>query len=184
MKIELKNVKYAAFASQETPCFSATIYIDGVKAAVVDNSGQGGPNDYHPWQVQERINEYAKTLPKISIGEGYPLMDQDCDSVIDDLLDQFLRDRDLKRLCSKKTLFRKPNETYKEGEYHTLKAPYSLNAAMFLRNKYGPSTEILNERFVSYVCNGKKFPNMDAAKAYAHTLHQTTGVIAGIGLLK
>jgi len=29
MKIELKNIKHSEFASQETNCYQATIYIDG-----------------------------------------------------------------------------------------------------------------------------------------------------------
>ena len=44
MKIDLKNLKFAEFASQETNCFSATVYIDGVKATTISNDGHGGPN--------------------------------------------------------------------------------------------------------------------------------------------
>ena len=40
MKITLKNVKYSEFASQETYCFEATIYLDGKKAGQVRNDGQ------------------------------------------------------------------------------------------------------------------------------------------------
>ena len=29
MKIEIKHVKYSQFASRETNCFEATVYIDG-----------------------------------------------------------------------------------------------------------------------------------------------------------
>ena len=35
MKIELKNVQYAAFASEETNCFEATIYVDGIFAGAL-----------------------------------------------------------------------------------------------------------------------------------------------------
>ena len=31
MKIKIKNIKYAAFQSQETHCFEATVYVDGRK---------------------------------------------------------------------------------------------------------------------------------------------------------
>lgn len=30
-RVTLRNIKHAAFASQETECFNATVYIDGVK---------------------------------------------------------------------------------------------------------------------------------------------------------
>jgi hypothetical protein len=42
MKITLKNFKHAAFASQETYCFEATVYIDGKKAGTASNEGHGG----------------------------------------------------------------------------------------------------------------------------------------------
>ena len=46
--IELKGIKYAAFASEETPCYSATIYVDGVKFATVTNDGHGGCDHVRP----------------------------------------------------------------------------------------------------------------------------------------
>ena len=42
MKIELKNIKLAQFASQETNCYQASIYVDGKKSGTVRNDGQGG----------------------------------------------------------------------------------------------------------------------------------------------
>ena len=63
MKIELKNLKYAEFASQETHCFEASLYVDGKRIGVVANDGQGGCNGYTPHTAWETINEYAKTLP-------------------------------------------------------------------------------------------------------------------------
>jgi hypothetical protein len=42
MKLELKNIKYFASGSQETPCYTATVYVDGKKAIYVDNDGHGG----------------------------------------------------------------------------------------------------------------------------------------------
>ena len=48
MKLELKNVKHAAFASQETHCFEATLYVDGKRFATVSNEGHGGCNYEYP----------------------------------------------------------------------------------------------------------------------------------------
>lgn len=44
--ITLKNVKHAAFASQETNCFEATVYVDGKSFCKVSNEGHGGPDSY------------------------------------------------------------------------------------------------------------------------------------------
>lgn len=41
MQLELKNVKYLAYKCDKSEWFQGTIYIDGVKAAEVENSGMG-----------------------------------------------------------------------------------------------------------------------------------------------
>ena len=45
-KIILKNLKYAAFASEETSCFSATVYCDGKRLCTARNDGRGGCDSY------------------------------------------------------------------------------------------------------------------------------------------
>jgi len=62
MKIELKNVKHSEFASRETDCFQASVYIDGKKAGTVGNDGQGGCNHYNPWKLADILSGNAKTL--------------------------------------------------------------------------------------------------------------------------
>jgi len=42
MKITLKNVKHMPSMSQETECFTATVYVDGKKFCTVENGGHGG----------------------------------------------------------------------------------------------------------------------------------------------
>ncbi len=42
MKIELKNIKHSEFASEETFCYEATLYVEGKPFAQVRNDGQGG----------------------------------------------------------------------------------------------------------------------------------------------
>ena len=112
MKIELKNVKHSEFASHETSCFEASVYIDGVRAGIVENDGQGGCNRYHPYELEIKINEYAKTLPPVTTSMTDPhdsskpfTYDQDADHIIDDLLTAHLYTKDLKRALAKKILF-------------------------------------------------------------------------------
>lgn len=47
MKIELKNIKYAAFASEETSCYEATLWVDGKKIGHVSNDGRGGCDNFN-----------------------------------------------------------------------------------------------------------------------------------------
>jgi hypothetical protein len=41
MKLELKNIKHSEFASHETFCYEATLYVEGKPFAHVSNDGQG-----------------------------------------------------------------------------------------------------------------------------------------------
>jgi hypothetical protein len=56
-KVEVKNISYYKRGSEETPCYNATVYINGKKAIEVSNDGHGGSdrqdqypemNDFHP----------------------------------------------------------------------------------------------------------------------------------------
>jgi hypothetical protein len=144
-RVQLRGVKYAAFASQETHCFSATVYIDGVKEGVVENDGHGGSNFYHPHEVQTKLDAVAATLPDVEFGDGQSIK-QDADILVGDLMNGWLEMRELKRLCSRKTLFRLKSETYQDGEYRTVKMPWSQQVKDYLVGKYGADLdEILNE---------------------------------------
>ena len=46
--ITVKKLKYAAFSSEETSCFEATVYVDGKKFCTSSNEGHGGPNMDYP----------------------------------------------------------------------------------------------------------------------------------------
>lgn len=72
MKLELKNIKYANWASQETACYDATLYIDGQPFATVSNSGHGGADclDLDPrfkgnWsETLEKAEKYCREAYK------------------------------------------------------------------------------------------------------------------------
>ena len=70
MKITVKNVKVAEFASEETLCFEATVYIDGVRAFTAHNDGHGGCDMYLSTSPDsatplEKAEECAKSGPEI-----------------------------------------------------------------------------------------------------------------------
>lgn len=46
MHIELRKLKIIAALSEETACYTAEIWIDGVRAFTASNRGQGGVDDY------------------------------------------------------------------------------------------------------------------------------------------
>ena len=64
MKLELTNIKYAAFASEETHCFEAKLKVDGKHVADISNDGRGGA-DYVYWKdgahvTESRVNDWLK----------------------------------------------------------------------------------------------------------------------------
>ena len=71
MKIELKNFKHYDRLSEETLCFVANIWVNGIKCGYAENSGKGGCTSYHhdcTEQSRELIRqaeEYCLKLPPI-----------------------------------------------------------------------------------------------------------------------
>lgn len=154
MKIELKNVKHAKFASEETDCFEASVYIDGKKAGTVSNDGRGGPNRYLPNTLYMALDDHAKTLPMYDLyaaagvkSDKTKMVHPDPDTVISELFNDHLRVKDEKRLCAKQIVYRIPGQQYKEGEYHVIKAKYSADYKRKLVAKHGPDVFILNDKF-------------------------------------
>lgn len=115
MKFELKNIKMSKFASHETFCFEATLYIDGVRSYHVSNDGNGGCNDIHriagvePKYTLDQINNHFANLPKEKSDLGFefqPTLDFACS----DLVGEHVMRKDLKRSLSDSLLFTKRNE--------------------------------------------------------------------------
>lgn len=66
MKIELKKVR--SIRGDDGPCFEAEIWIDGRKAAWVNNSGNGGPNLYRftDRELEKKFIEFTRaSAPEI-----------------------------------------------------------------------------------------------------------------------
>jgi hypothetical protein len=128
MKIELRRISHNARMSEETPCFTADLYVDGTKRGTVSNRGTGGSHDFSDWNAEKEINEYAKALPpnqfpaewcKNGESRDYP---QTAETIVGDLLDKHLEEKQKKAEVNKlikamktKTLFRKAGS--KPGEY-------------------------------------------------------------------
>jgi hypothetical protein len=47
MRIELRAIRYSAFASQETAFYSAELHVDGRRIGTVSNGGTGGADVFH-----------------------------------------------------------------------------------------------------------------------------------------
>jgi len=144
--IEIKNLKVSEFMSEETLCFSCTVYVNGKKALIAENQGQGGNTSIRALdnELFNLINGYAKNLPPYVC--DYFTLEYDLELLIDELVEKEQENKKLKKLCKKQTLFSLPED--KKGEYRTVKAVFSDKVKDYIINKY-PLAEIVNLRFVS-----------------------------------
>lgn len=112
--IELKNIKHTAWASQETHCYQATLYVDGERWGTVSNQGHGGPDDFHGengrgYDDIKALNaRIAETYPPYTYGDGASLT-QDLEIVCGDLVNEWLREREFTKAMKSKVLFTKPD---------------------------------------------------------------------------
>ena len=148
-KIELKNQKYFASGSQETPCYNADVYINGKKAIYVSNHGQGAcdSQDVYPqfmglhkdlsqMEILEKVNEYCiKTFGT----ETYKWGTIDIDLEHWSQREMFLR-RDqsyLRRAMSKNVLYFKNKDGVEKGEYYSVKKQNNTSSLIaYIKDKY------------------------------------------------
>jgi len=121
MELSMKSIKHSDWASQETYCYSANLYLDGKPFAMVSNDGVGGCDTVYPhpksqytsgkdWQNKlKEIEDYFKSLPNTDLGKydwcpegfGQTLETWCCDQVSD-----FLHKKDMQRVMRTKHLFK------------------------------------------------------------------------------
>jgi len=106
MNIELKSIKYSSFASHETHCYEASIYVDGKKSGKVDNQGYGGADNIH-WDDSvfgQSVEGWAASQPKIKTEYGE--LPYDLELLFGQLVDEWLLTKELNRNLKKGLLVR------------------------------------------------------------------------------
>ena len=113
--IELKNIKHTAWASEETHCYQATLYVDGERWGTVQNQGHGGCDDFDGVEgrgygdiktLDERI---AATYPPITFEDHSLTLDQNLEMLCGELVNAWLRDKDFANAMKRKVLFTRPD---------------------------------------------------------------------------
>jgi hypothetical protein len=132
MKIELKNLKINERLSEETTCFSATVYVNGKRAFEAGNRGHGGCNEYKG--AYEAAAAYAATLPPYTGVVGS--IPYDLDMLIDDLIEAERFERALKHDL-KRVAF------VDGGKYYVTKAAATPDMIAAVVGRY-PTATILN----------------------------------------
>ena len=120
MKLELKNIKHTSWASEETHCYQASLYVDGKPVAIVSNDGHGGADrDYsHPKfkgeyrDTMRKVHEYFDGIPPSPFSyegaDGVMIHDslpQTLEGWCCDAVNDWLSARELKSKLKKEFLF-------------------------------------------------------------------------------
>lgn len=144
MKLELKNVKIAASLSQETLAYTATLYVDGVKAAHMENHGHGAADSIH-WINRElgmKVQAWAQTQER---DPRFPELAVDVEMLVHRLLETYEEERQLRRWCKKWIVFQLPGDGDAWRKMLTLDRAKAVKA---IEQKYpGQQYTILNDRF-------------------------------------
>lgn len=106
MKIELKNIKIHKGLSEETYCYTATVWVDGVAAFSASNHGHGGPDNYHPLPgysgpSELEISNWLKANKPPCESYGMTL-EYDLEMMVGELLDDSERRTALSRMLKSK----------------------------------------------------------------------------------
>jgi len=151
MKVELKNLKHSEFASRETNCFEATVWLNGKRAFYARNDGHGGADLYAPLENQDRgeftslLNDlinHCLTLPKWGSEFGdADNMDVTPEILIGNLVNKMLDSKKLKKSLKKKVLFINENGIYQTG--YGNKRPVDQNLIDMVKEE-NPDSIILN----------------------------------------
>lgn len=116
MKIELKKISYAKSLSEETPAYSAQVWVDDVYVCDVSNHGTGGPDMQSPARGTDHKDLAAldaaikATYPKQSFmsGDEKHEYETDLELLCHLLLDRADLEKTVRRDLSKKVMFVKP----------------------------------------------------------------------------
>jgi len=150
MKLELKAIKHTSWASHETHCFQAALYVEGKPVAVVGNDGQGGC-DYeydHPkckadYRVtMKAVHDYFKSLPKEPSEWSEDGFAQQLEYWCADQVNEFLISRELKRKMKSHVLFQLKS---KDGVFQTKYHPTLTKGEWIIDKQAGMTRRILND---------------------------------------
>ena len=128
MKLELKNIKHSAFASHETACFQADLYVDGKPFLIVENDGNGGCDLHHKHPKNPMSHdEYRDELRNLeSFFEGQLAEGISLDSEVNRLLNDHLYTKKVKSLMSRSMIVLEKDD-HKNGYYKYGKKKYDLS---------------------------------------------------------
>lgn len=124
MQITLKNIKHSEFASQETYCYQASIYVDGKSSGTVRNDGFGGA-DHIVWnskEIEQRVDAWVSEQPRMPLPwDKNETIEFSLEVMFGELIDQWLAEKEFKRVLRKGLII--INNNNEKGSYSLYKIP-------------------------------------------------------------
>ena len=152
MKIELKNLKHHPDMSEETECFSASIYYDGRKVGEVRNEGRGGCNwpEWTDKAVMDQFEAWVVTLPPVESGfDKLPELKMNSDLWFSMEVQRIINDRWLRK-TAKKGIAIKLDDTPEDEWLIWRGVPATPENLARIKAKYGARIKrILNEELAT-----------------------------------
>jgi hypothetical protein len=141
--------------SEETVCFSATVYVDNHKIGTVVNRGHGGSNEYQ-WtdpMMGHVLEDWAEKEVILTADPTNPekVMFVTCEKLdwkIGEILDEWETRQWFKTKCRSKTLFKikSDGDQFDPKSWRTVKAAFGPEIKAWLIDRFGDDLgEIANE---------------------------------------
>ncbi len=131
-RLSVKAVKLHEDMSQETTCFSATIYFDGKRLGKVMNEGCGGCHRYEFGKGLRELEAWANE-------QETEYKSEKLDQLVEIAMNLFLNAQADKRWLARKSKTSTPYRLVgdEEGSWRCVNAPLAANVFGFLAKKYG-----------------------------------------------
>lgn len=144
--IQLKAIKYSSSMSEETLAFTAKLYFNGKALGTVENRGYGGSHEYDFDYValDKRLRNEAPPAEGF-FGETPYSLEYTLELFCNDEVNNYLTERDLKRLLRKRILFKQTPTAESLRETNAYRSTGHAELLKdYVKNKY-PKAIILND---------------------------------------
>lgn len=107
MNLNFKKLKIVEALSEETTCFVGDLYDGDIFLSEVSNRGHGGGNEWSNYEAEQKVEAYAKTLPRrewdvSGMPDGMdPTYQPDAETLVADALSDYLDRQALTNLMKK-----------------------------------------------------------------------------------
>jgi hypothetical protein len=144
--IELRKVKICQWASEETTCMKAELWIRGKKAADVNNDGRGGGTNiwFNDQVLEKEFSAFCESQPPEEYmwkGEKHSIK-MTMEYFVDDLVEEYEYKKKLARALKKHLCFRLPTDP--KNDFRQVNRPDSPEIRKWLLDQ-DPTAIILNQ---------------------------------------